>query len=81
MKRILCKLFKKRYATGGTIKRRLYITKEDYDRVYTAIEKEYEEAKARQKSDCAEPSRYMQGLIFALAELETVTIVEVRRGE
>ena len=48
MKRILCKLFKKRYATGGIIKRRLYITKEDYDRVYTAIEKEYEEAKARQ---------------------------------
>lgn len=61
---ILKKLFKRR--TEPT----MGITIDELKRIYDALECEYEEAKARQKTDDAEPSRYMQGLIFALCELE-----------
>ena len=65
----LANLFKKKNSTQAHTEI-VGISAAEYECIHDALEREYEEARDRQKEGTVKPSRYMEGIMYALDLLE-----------
>ncbi len=73
VKKITSKFTNKKHATGGIVPKPVVgITADEFNKIYNALDNEWNEAAKRQKKGATEPSRYMKGLEFALDLLESI---------